>query len=152
MLFLGGPIKHFAEKHHRHAKGEQESLFNVLLESCIELMETFTGYISGTVSFVRVGAFAISHAALCLAVFSIVGMIHKGNMRGGGIASAIVIILGNLLVIAFEGMVAMIQGVRLEYYELFSKYFTGGGIEYKPFQINNNNTSNTNNNESKGEH
>ena len=152
LLFLGGPIKHFAEKHHHHANGEQESLFNVLLESCIELMETFTGYISGTVSFVRVGAFAISHAALCLAVFSIVGMIHKGNMRGGGIASAIVIILGNLLVIAFEGMVAMIQGVRLEYYELFSKYFTGGGIEYKPFQINNNNTSNTNNNESKGEH
>ena len=79
-------------------------------------------------------------------------MIHNGNFRGGGVVSAIVIILGNLLVIAFEGMVAMIQGVRLEYYELFSKYFTGGGIEYKPFQINNNNTSNTNNNESKGEH
>ena len=115
-------------------------------------METFTGYISGTVSFVRVGAFAISHAALCLAVFSIVKMIHSSNMRGGVVVSAIVIIVGNLLVIAFEGMVAMIQGVRLEYYELFSRYFSGGGVEYKPFQIDNNkNTIDTNNNETKGE-
>ena len=146
LLFLGGPIRHFAQKRHRHG-GEQESLFNVFLESCIELMETFTGYLSGTISFVRVGAFAISHAALCLAVFSIVKMIHSSNMRGGAIVSTIVIILGNLLVIAFEGMVAMIQGVRLEYYELFSKYFSGGGIEYKPFQIDNK----TSNNESKGE-
>ena len=152
LLFLGGPIKHFAEKCRHHGKGEQESFFNVFLESCIELMETFTGYISGTVSFVRVGAFAISHAALCLAVFSIVKMIHTSNMRGGFIVSAIVIILGNILVIAFEGMVAMIQGVRLEYYELFSRYFSGGGIEYKPFQIDNNNTNDTTtNNENKGE-
>ena len=152
LLFLGGPIKHFAEKHrHHHGEGEQESLFNVILESCIELMETFTGYISGTVSFVRVGAFAISHAALCLAVFSIVKMIHSSNMRGGIVVSAIVIVLGNVLVIAFEGMVAMIQGVRLEYYELFSKYFSGGGVEYKPFQIDNNNTNDTNNKETKGE-
>ena len=146
LLFLGGPIKHFAEKRHHHGQGEQESLFNVLLEACIELMETFTGYLSGTISFVRVGAFAISHAALCLAVFSIVKMIHGSNLRGGFIVSAIVIVLGNLLVIAFEGMVAMIQGVRLEYYELFSKYFSGGGVEYKPFQINNSNS-----NETKGE-
>ncbi len=110
---------------------------NMFLEACIELMETFTGYISGTVSFVRVGAFAISHAALCLAVYSIVGMIHKENVPGGQAISTIVIIIGNVLIIAFEGMVAMIQGVRLEYYELFGKYFNGGGIAYKPFQIEN---------------
>ena len=142
LLFLGGPIKHFAMAHH-HSGEERESLFNLLLEACIELMETFTGYISGTVSFVRVGAFAISHAALCMAVFSIVKMIHSGQFLGKGLLSLVVIILGNLLVIAFEGMVAMIQGVRLEYYELFSKYFTGGGIEYKPFQIDNHTTKET---------
>ncbi len=151
LLFLGGPIKHFAKKRHHHGNGEQESFFGVVLESCIELMETFTGYISGTVSFVRVGAFAISHAALCLAVFSIVKMIHNENMPGGSAVSLLVIILGNILVIAFEGMVAMIQGVRLEYYELFSRYFSGGGIEFKPFKIDHNNTNDTNNNETKGE-
>jgi V/A-type H+-transporting ATPase subunit I len=34
-----------------------------------------------------------------------------------------------------EGMVAMIQGVRLQYYELFSKYFAGDGVAYRPFEL-----------------
>ena len=133
LLFLRGPLRRFVFKPKKPQ--EDEGLMNMFLEACIELMETFTGYISGTVSFVRVGAFAISHAALCLAVYSIVGMIQKGNFHGGSVVSIIVIVLGNALVIAFEGMVAMIQGVRLEYYELFGKYFNGGGVAYKPFQI-----------------
>ena len=86
-------------------------------------METFTGYISGTVSFVRVGAFAISHAALCMAVFLIVGMVSK--LPGGTLWEAVIIVVGNIVVIAFEGMVAGIQCIRLEYYELFGKYFSG---------------------------
>lgn len=136
LLFLRGPLRHYVFKQKgKHGEEEDESLFNMLLEACIELMETFTGYISGTVSFVRVGAFAISHAALCLAIFSIVNMIHTMNVPGGPVVSAIVIIFGNIMVIAFEGMVAMIQGVRLEYYELFGKYFSGGGVAYSPFQI-----------------
>ena len=134
LLFLRGPLRKFVFKAKEHGH-EEEGFMNMFLEACIELMETFTGYISGTVSFVRVGAFAISHAALCLAVYSIVGMIHKENVPGGPVISTVVIILGNVLVIAFEGMVAMIQGVRLEYYELFGKYFNGGGVAYKPFQI-----------------
>lgn len=136
LLFLRGPLRRFVFKaKKRNSEEEEEGFMNMFLEACIELMETFTGYISGTVSFVRVGAFAISHAALCLAVFSIVGMIQKESVPGGPIISGLVIVLGNALVIAFEGMVAMIQGVRLEYYELFGKYFNGGGIAYTPFQI-----------------
>ena len=104
---------------------------NVVIVSCIELMETFTGYISGTVSFVRVGAFAISHAALCMAIFYVVKSLH--GVSGEGVWSFLVIALGNLVIICFEGMVAMIQGIRLEYYELFGKYFSGSGIAYKPF-------------------
>jgi len=134
LLFLRGPLRSFVFKA-KEVKHEEESLMNMFLEACIELMETFTGYISGTVSFVRVGAFAISHAALCLAVYSIVGMIKKENVPGGPAISTVVIVIGNVLIIAFEGMVAMIQGVRLEYYELFGKYFNGGGIAYKPFLI-----------------
>lgn len=143
LLFVGKPVQALlSRRKHRHQHGadgdgdgeeEHGSMLEVVLESCIELMETFTGYISGTVSFVRVGAFAISHAALCLAVYSIVNMLKELPM--GGTLSLLVIILGNLLVIVFEGMVAMIQGVRLEYYELFSKYFSGGGVLYSPFQI-----------------
>ncbi len=135
LLFLRGPLRRFVFKAKGGKHDDEEGLMNMFLEACIELMETFTGYISGTVSFVRVGAFAISHAALCLAVYSIVGMIQKGSVPGGHAISTVVIVLGNVLIIAFEGMVAMIQGVRLEYYELFGKYFNGGGVAYKPFQI-----------------
>jgi V/A-type H+-transporting ATPase subunit I len=145
LLFIGKPGQLLLQRFRSSKKrGEEEDddeeggsehsgMLELVLESCIELMETFTGYISGTVSFVRVGAFAISHAALCLAVFSIVNMLKELPL--GGTMSLLVIILGNALVIAFEGMVAMIQGIRLEYYELFSKYFSGGGVLYRPFQI-----------------
>jgi V/A-type H+-transporting ATPase subunit I len=112
-----------------------ESAFGVILEGVLDLMETFTGYLSGTVSFVRVGAFAISHAALCMAVFLIVGMMSK--LPVSGLWQAIIIIIGNVIVIAFEGMVAGIQCIRLEYYELFGKYFSGEGVEYKPFNLAN---------------
>ena len=64
LLFFKGILAQYVFRLHR----EKESFLNIILEALIELMETFTGYLSGTVSFVRVGAFAISHAALCLAV------------------------------------------------------------------------------------
>ena len=56
-------------------------------------------------------------------------------LPGGGLWSVLVLILGNLLVIFMEGMVAMIQGVRLQYYELFSKYYSGEGVLYRPFRL-----------------
>lgn len=130
LLFLKEPLHNLI---HHHNPFYQSSCFNVVLEGSIELMETLTGYLSGTVSFVRVGAFAISHAALCLAVFAIVGMLQDLTM--GGVLSVIVAVLGNLLIILFEGMVAAIQCVRLEYYELFSRFFQGGGVAYQPFRI-----------------
>jgi V/A-type H+-transporting ATPase subunit I len=139
VLLLKGPIQlimHRRQKR-RHSDDEEEGILNIIIEACIELMETLTGYISGTVSFVRVGAFAISHAALCFAIYSIVGVLKSMRIEGalGGVLSIVIIIFGNIIVIAFEGMVAMIQGIRLEYYELFSKYFSGDGIAYEPFQI-----------------
>lgn len=135
LLFIKEPIHNVLHKHGMFHGG----IFGIILEACIETMETLTGYISGTVSFIRVGAFAISHAALCFAVFSIAGMLK--NVPGGPVIQFIIIVLGNVLVICFEGMVAMIQGVRLEYYELFSKFYEGGGVAYKPFSLNPENVS-----------
>ena len=129
LLFLKGVLRKYVCK----GVKEDEGVVTMMVESCIEIMETLTGYISGTVSFVRVGAFAISHAALCMAVFYMVGALRE--VKGHTLWSLLVIILGNVVVIGFEGMVAMIQGVRLEYYELFGKYFSGSGIAYKPFEL-----------------
>ena len=61
------------------------------------------------------------------------------NLTGGGVGGTLGKILigiaGNALVIGFEGMVAAIQCVRLEYYEMFSRYFRGDGIPYRPFKF-----------------
>ncbi len=130
LLFLKEPLHNLL---HHHNPFYQSNAFSVFLEGGIELMETLTGYLSGTVSFVRVGAFAISHAALCLAVFAVVGMLK--DMTLGGVMAVLAAVLGNLLIIAFEGMVAAIQCVRLEYYELFSRFFQGGGVVYQPFRL-----------------
>ncbi len=130
LLFLKEPLHNWF--YHRNPL-YRSSFMDLFLEGSIELMETLTGYLSGTVSFVRVGAFAISHAALCLAVFAIIGMLK--DLSFGTFLSILVAIFGNFLIILFEGMVAAIQCVRLEYYELFSRFFQGGGKAYHPFQF-----------------
>ena len=62
-------------------------------------------------------------------------IVNIQKLPGGGVWSVLVLIFGNLLVIFMEGMVAMIQGIRLQYYELFSKYFPGDGTLYQPFTL-----------------
>ena len=54
----------------------------------------------------------------------------------GGIAGGIsMLIVGNVIVIALEGLIVFIQGLRLVYYELFSKYFVGEGRDFAPSQV-----------------
>jgi V/A-type H+-transporting ATPase subunit I len=57
------------------------------------------------------------------------------QMKGGGLWYALVIILGNIGIIALEGLVASIQTIRLEYYEFFSKFFQGGGEKFSPLTM-----------------
>jgi V/A-type H+-transporting ATPase subunit I len=47
----------------------------------------------------------------------------------------IVILLGQLFIVGFEGLIIGIQTMRLEYYEFFSKFFSGGGMPYKPLTL-----------------
>jgi V/A-type H+-transporting ATPase subunit I len=47
----------------------------------------------------------------------------------------IVVIFGNLFIIGFEGMIVSIQTLRLEYYEFFSKFFSGSGTKHRPFTL-----------------
>ena len=93
-----------------------------------ELFETVIGYISNTLSFVRLGAFAVAHEGLSQVVLLLAGM------AGGG-WSWLIIALGTLLIVAFEGLIVGIQTLRLEYYEFFSKFYKGTGHPYKPLRI-----------------
>ncbi len=125
----------------RKKKLLHEDFLSFFMESAIEVMETVNVFLGSTVSFVRVGAFALSHAAVCLAVYAIVEMIHE--LPGGTLWALLVIIIGNVFVILLEGMVVAIQGIRLQYYELFSKYFAGDGVLYDPFRTSGSTSTST---------
>jgi V/A-type H+-transporting ATPase subunit I len=102
-----------------------------LMQGFFELFETVIGMLSNTLSYVRMGAFAVAHGSLSMVIFIIAGI--ASPQRGFGYW--LVIALGNLFVIGFEGMVVGIQTLRLEYYEFFSKFFSGGGIRYHPLSL-----------------
>lgn len=101
------------------------------IQSFFELFEVLIGYFSNTLSFVRVGAFAIAHAGLSRVFLSLAEMISPVK----GIGYWIVVVIGNLFILGFEGMVVGIQSMRLTYYEFFSKFFKGGGRRYHPLKI-----------------
>lgn len=98
-------------------------------ESIFEMIETLMGFMSNTISFIRIGAFALNHVGLFLAFLTMAELINNGPF------SVLILIIGNIIIITLEGLIVSIQGLRLEYYELFSKYFKGDGIEYKPFKL-----------------
>ena len=112
---------------------EEDSVFQSFLESGVETFETVLSYMTNTISFVRIAAYALSHAAVLMATFLIADAV--GDVPGAGLAKGIIIVLGNLLAILLEGIIAAVQALRLEYYEFFGKFFTGGGEAFKPFRF-----------------
>ena len=111
-----------------------EGLMTFIMEGFVEIIETASGYISNTVSFLRVGAFALSHGVLSYIVFRFTEeLAHSGPI--GSIPAMFVLIIGNLIIIVLEGMIVAIQVVRLQYYEFFSKFFTETGVEFAPFRF-----------------
>ena len=105
----------------------ENGVFAAFIGALVEIIEVLSGYISNTVSFLRVGAFALAHAVLGY----IISMMAE-IAGAGGIA---VLILGNAIDVVLEGMIVAIQVVRLQYYEFFSKFFNETGREFKPFKF-----------------
>jgi V/A-type H+/Na+-transporting ATPase subunit I len=104
------------------------------MEGFVEILESTSSYISNTVSFLRVGAFALSHAVLSFIVFTLSDMVAS-QAPGGAFFAFLVMVLGNSVIIVLEGMIVAIQVVRLQYYEFFSKFFTETGVEFSPFRF-----------------
>ncbi|MCK9594935.1 MAG: V-type ATPase 116kDa subunit family protein [Candidatus Omnitrophica bacterium] len=121
-LFLYPLVEFFVKK-------KKEGIFESFMESMVNILEIIMGYLANTVSFIRVGAFALAHAGLFVAIFQLSKIVRNS---GGDLGAWIVVILGNLLVICLEGLVVSIQSLRLNYYEFFSKFFLSGKYVYKP--------------------
>lgn len=105
----------------------------LLVESLVDLGDTFLAYLANTVSFVRISAFALAHVGLFTAVFSLAETFSE--LRGGGLWYWLTLFVGNVFIIFLEGLVASIQAIRLEYYEFFSKFFKGGGVVFRPLEV-----------------
>lgn len=115
-------------------KDQGRGLGQAFTESLLGAFEAVLSYFANTVSFVRLAAYAMSHAALLVAAFMLAGAVRHLPV-GGGLLGTLVVIVGNLAVIAFEGVVACVQALRLEYYEFFGKFFAGNGRPFMPFQL-----------------
>jgi V/A-type H+-transporting ATPase subunit I len=102
-----------------------------LMEGFFELFETLLSFLSNTLSYVRMGAFAVAHGALSMVIFILARMVDPSE----GVGYWIVVTLGNLFIVGFEGMIVSIQTLRLEYYEFFSKFFAAGGVRFQPLTL-----------------
>ena len=101
------------------------------LEGSFSVIEALLSVFSNLVSFTRVGAFAINHVGLYMA-FEVMA-----KLVGGGIKGFILLVIGNIFIIGLEGMIVGIQGLRLEFYEMFSKYYEGNGHLFRPINQRN---------------
>jgi len=99
-----------------------------IIVALVESFEAITGYMSNTLSFLRVAAFSLNHVALAIAVFTLADQM-------GPAGHWITVVLGNLFILVLEGAIVTIQALRLEYYEGFSRFFAGDGREFKPLRL-----------------
>ncbi|MFA9397372.1 MAG: V-type ATP synthase subunit I [Clostridiaceae bacterium] len=129
LMIMKKPLTNFILHKKPLEKGEKSDYY---VESVFGVLETTLSLFSNTLSFIRVGAFAINHVGLFIAFTTI------AEMMRGNIGSTIVYIIGNIIILGLEGLIVFIQGLRLEYYELFSKYYDGSGSSFEPITINKN--------------
>lgn len=123
LIFFKEPLTALVEKKAK-VMPDQKGMF--VVQGLFELFEICLSYFSNTLSFVRVGAFAVSHAAMMEVVLML------ANAEAGN-PNWIVIILGNLFVCGMEGLIVGIQVLRLEYYELFSRFYRGNGRPFRAY-------------------
>jgi V/A-type H+-transporting ATPase subunit I len=141
-LFLGLPVAGWLLKSPINSllnrkKGQPrdgESLWVHFAESMVSTFECILLYLANTTSFVRIAAYAMSHAALLTATFAIAAGL-KTSITGGAFWSLGVIILGNLIALILEGVIIAVQALRLEYYEFFGKFFSAQGHPFSPFSL-----------------
>ncbi len=132
LFFLKPVVEFIIEKRDHGKKFTGFTIVDFIMEYIVEMLEIFSGYLANTLSFMRVAGLGIAHVSLMNAFFQIAGMIGGD---GYNIGSYIILVFGNILVIGLEGLSAGIQSLRLNYYEFFSKYFSGSGIAYSPVSL-----------------
>lgn len=99
----------------------------------LELIELLVQLLINTLSFARLGAFALAHAGLSTAVVTL------ADLADTWWAKVPILVLGNIVVIALEGLVVSIQTTRLVMFEFFRRFYAGEGSGFKPLTLPHNN-------------
>ena len=99
-----------------------------IIQNFFEEFEILLSYVSNTMSFLRVAAFVLVHAGMMMAVFAIAELF-------GPLGFTIAVIIGNALVMGMEALLVSIQVMRLEFYEMFSRYYVGDGRAFQPLSV-----------------
>lgn len=108
---------------------QPESWGGYIVENLFESIEVLLGYVTNTMSFLRVGAFVLVHAGMMLVVFVLAETV-------GGVGYWAIVVIGNALVMVLEALLVAIQVLRLEYYEMFSRFYSGEGRPFEPVKMN----------------
>ncbi|MDD5555880.1 MAG: V-type ATPase 116kDa subunit family protein [bacterium] len=130
LLFMKAPAARLLGK---SARLFPDGAMTYAAETIVGLVEMFVGFVSHTLSFLRVAAFALAHAMLFMAVFSLADVIR--GAAGGTVLAVLVIVAGNALIILLEGIIVTVQALRLEYYEFFGEFFSADGQRYEPVRL-----------------
>ena len=125
LVFLREPLS-------KLIKGEKNifggSIGSFIVDNLFEMFEVILSYVTNTMSFLRVGAFILVHAGMMKVVFVLAGMFSP-------VGYVITVIIGNIIVMALEALLVGIQVLRLEYYEMFSRFYIGDGRKYEPVTV-----------------
>lgn len=119
MLILGRPIVNLI-------KGNRAGFIGAAGTGMLEVLENIIHFLSNTISYARLTILLLVHVALMLLVNNV--------WYALGIASIPILIIGNLGIMALEGMIVFIQSLRLHLYEFFTKFFEGSGRPFKPLK------------------
>ena len=127
------------EKHGKAEKGEKLSGMDyiiILIDGLIDaVLENLFRFLANIVSYGRILALALCHAAL-MEVFILLAFMCWGSIAIiGPVIGIIIFIAGNAVVIVLEAIMAGIHTIRLHFYEWFTKFYDGGGIEFSPFRF-----------------
>ena len=133
VLVFGKPIvlafARFSGGAAQKAQGEENSFGQRVFESG----DLVTRLLSNTISYTRILALLMAHWALILVVYTVAGLIGSASILTV-ILSGIIIVAGNIFVLALEGLIVFIHTMRLHFYEWFSKFYLGTGTPFAPFK------------------
>ena len=103
-----------------------------VLEAIVETFSSVLRLGANSISFARLAAFGMVHAAIGSLVWTATTTLLAS---GWWLAAIPAFVIGNAVAFSLELLVAAIQALRLEYYELFSRIYSGEGRPFAPWRL-----------------